>query len=178
MKARDASGGEGTVWWITGLSGAGKSTISRLVRDGLSARGCAALLLDGDVMRVILDETAALTPADRCRLGMTYGRLAREIAHQGPDVVCATISMFHVVRNWNRAHLPRYREIYLRVPLTELERRDPLGLYARARGGEGAGVVGVDTPFEEPQCPDLVIDNFGAIDPAAAAVRILSLVAR
>jgi adenylylsulfate kinase len=163
------------VWWITGLSGAGKSTVSRLVRDGLSARGCAALLLDGDVMRFILDETAAHTPDDRCRLGMTYARLARELASQGPDVVCATISMFHVVREWNRAHIPRYREIYLRVPLSELEVRDPHGLYVRARGGGDDNVVGVDAPFEEPLCPDLVIDNFAGVDPPAAAALILAL---
>ena len=63
-----------------------------------------------------------MRPDDRRRLALTYGRLAREVASQGIDAVCATISMFHVVREWNRHHIPRYREIYLRVPLPELER--------------------------------------------------------
>jgi adenylylsulfate kinase-like enzyme len=176
MRARNTSGGEAMVWWITGLSGAGKSTVSRLVRDGLQARGGAALLLDGDVMRDILGETLTHAPDDRRRLGLTYGRFAREVAGQGIDVICATISMSHAVREWNRAHIPRYREIYLRVPLSELERRDPQGLYAIARGG-GGQVVGADGAFEEPQCPDLVIDNFAGVNPAAAAARILGLVA-
>jgi adenylylsulfate kinase len=165
----------GTVWWITGLSGAGKSTIAALVRDRLAARGRPALLLDGDVIREVVGGTSAHAPEDRSRLALTYGRLAREVARQGIDAVCATISMFDEVRDWNRRHIPRYREIYVRVPLAELERRDPRGLYARARRGEQDHVVGVDLPFEEPRTPDLVIDNFGAIDASAAAAQILAL---
>jgi adenylylsulfate kinase len=165
----------GTVWWITGLSGAGKTTVARLVRDRLVARGRPVLLLDGDVLRDVLGETSAHTPADRGRLAMTYARLAREVAAQGIDAVCATISMFDEVREWSRTNIPRYREIYVRVPLEELERRDPRGLYARARRGEQREVVGVDVPFDEPKRPDLVIDNFGAMDPRTAASQILAL---
>lgn len=170
--------GEGAVWWITGLSGAGKSTVGRLVRDAVSGRGCPVLLLDGDVMRDVLGETGAHGRDDRLRLAMTYARLAREVARQGIDAICATISMFHVVRDWNRVYIPRYREIYLRVPLSELKLRDPKGIYARASRGEEAMVVGADGPCEEPCAPDLVIDNFGDMGPAAAAERILSLEAR
>jgi adenylylsulfate kinase len=170
--------GEGTVWWITGLSGAGKSTVGRLVRDAVSARGCPALLLDGDVIRDVLGETGAHGHDARHRLAMTYARLAREVARQGIDAICATISMFHAVREWNRAHMPCYREIYLRVPLPELKLRDPKGLYSRASRGAETTVVGFDGPCEEPHAPDLVIDNFGDVDPVAAAERILSLEAR
>lgn len=169
---------EGIVWWITGLSGAGKTTVSRVVRDGLSLSGRTAVLLDGDAMRAVLGDTAAHGQDDRRRLAMTYARLARELAAQGIDVVCATISMFHEVRAWNRGNVRRYVEIYLRVPLSELERRDPCGLYTRARRGEAADVVGIDVPFEEPDAPDLVIDNFGAVTAEEAAVRILALVPR
>ena len=165
----------GTVWWITGLSGAGKSTVAALVRDRLVARGRPVLLLDGDAMREVLGATTSHAPEDRRGLAMTYALLAREVAGQGIDVVCATISMFDQVRDWNRANIGRYREIYVRVPLEELERRDPRGLYARARRGEQRHVVGVDMPFEEPRRPDLVIDNFGAMDPRTAAAQILGL---
>ena len=164
----------GTVWWITGLSGAGKSTVSRIVRDELASRGRPVLLLDGDALRAVLGETSAHGPDDRHRLAMTYARLAREVAAQGIDAVCATISMFRSVRAWNRAHIPQYREIYLRVPLAELELRDTRGIYARSRRGREANVVGVDIEFEEPASPDLVIDNVG-IEPAQAAARILAM---
>jgi adenylylsulfate kinase len=168
---------QGTVWWITGLSGAGKSTVGRIVRDELASRGRPALLLDGDVLRAVLGETNAHSMDDRRRLAMTYARLAREIAAQGIDAVCATISMVQSVRDWNRAHIPHYREIYLRVPLAELERRDTRGIYARSRRGEETNVVGVDMRFDEPVAPDLVIDNVG-IEPAQAAARILSMEGR
>jgi cytidine diphosphoramidate kinase len=168
---------QGTVWWITGLSGAGKSTISQIVRDGLVRRGRSTLLLDGDMLRAVLGESGAHGPDDRCRLAMTYARLAREVAAQGIDAVCGTISMFQSVRDWNRAHIPHYREIYLRVPISELERRDTRGIYARSRRGEEANVVGIDMRFEEPVAPDLVIDNVG-IAPAEAAARILSMAGR
>ena len=182
MMRERGSSGEGTVWWITGLSGAGKSTVGRLVRDGLSARGRPVLVLDGDRLRAVLGETTGYGAKDRRRLSMTYGRLAREVAGQGIDAVCTTMSMFHAVREWNRSHIPRYREIYLRVPLRELEARDPRGLYARARrntqGTNGSEVMGIDVSFEEPMSPDLVIDNFGVTNLAAAAARILLLDAR
>ena len=165
---------DGTVWWITGLSGSGKSTVGRLVRDGLAARGRPALLLDGDVLRGVLGETASHGRDDRRRLASIYSRLSREVASQGIDAVCASISMFHSVRAWNREHITRYLEIYLRVPLPELEARDPSGLYARARAGEPMMVVGLDEAFEEPMRPDLVIDHVG-IDPVEAAARILAL---
>ena len=165
----------GTVWWITGLSGSGKTTVARLVRDRLESCGRAVLMLDGDTMRDVLDEPSAHDPDDRRRLAFIYGRFAREVAAQGIDAVCATISMFHAVRQWNRTNISSYREVYLRVPLSELESRDPHGIYQRARGQVGARVVGVDLSFEEPEAPDLVIDNYGAINPAEAASRILSL---
>jgi cytidine diphosphoramidate kinase len=165
----------GTVWWITGLSGAGKSTVGGLLKDALTRSQRAAILLDGDVMRNVLAETAGHRAEDRLRLAMTYGRLAAELSRQGIDVVCATISMFQSVRDWNRLHIRRYREIYLRVPLSELETRDPKGIYRRARLASEPDVVGIDVPFEEPARPDLVIDNFGTTDPEAAAARILSL---
>ena len=166
----------GVVWWITGLSGAGKTTVASLVQEQLVARGHAALLLDGDRLRAVLgDNEGGHGPDDRVRLAWIYARLAREVAAQGIDAVCATISMFDAVREWNRAHIANYREIYLQVPLPELQLRDPRGLYARAARGEQRHIVGVDVAFEPPRQPDLVIDNFGGVDAAAAAAQILGL---
>lgn len=176
MKAPQASGiPAGTVFWITGRSGSGKTTLGHAVADALRRRGRPALLLDGDVLRGILGGQHGHSREDRLHLATTYGRLAAEVASQGIDAVCATISMFHSVRDWNRTHIPHYREIYLRVPAEELERRDPRGLYAQARAGAVAGMVGMDQQMEEPLHPDLVLDNFGTVTPAEAVARILML---
>jgi adenylylsulfate kinase len=173
MNDRQCAPPEGTVWWITGMSGAGKTSVAQLVQQGLRRRGRAVLLLDGDVLRAVLGSGHGHGRDDRLRLAMTYARLAREVARQGIDAVCATISMFHDVRQWNRDNIPRYREVYLRVPAEELHRRDPRGLYAGARHGKTADMVGIDLRAEEPASPDLVIDNFGEVTPELAAARIL-----
>ena len=134
--------------------------------------GRPVVLLDGDRMRVVLDVQDAYAPEDRLRLAMTYARLCRELAGQGIDVVCATISMFHAVRDWNRAEIPRYREIFLRVPAEVLKHRDPKGIYARHRQGLQVQVVGQDLAPELPRAPDLTIDNDGAVTPEDAVERI------
>lgn len=162
------------VIWLTGLSGAGKTTIGVAVCRRLRERGLPTIFLDGDVMREMLGAQAAFTPDERRALAHTYGRICAEMARQGQIVVCSTISMFHSVRAWNRAHIPGYLEIYLRVPVEELQRRDPKGLYRRAPGG----MVGAHTPFEEPETPDLIIDNHGSLDPDAATRLVLDLIDR
>jgi cytidine diphosphoramidate kinase len=163
------SASPGTVYWITGLSGAGKTTLARAVVTELRARGRFAVLLDGDELRAILGrETGGFDPASRSELAHVYARLARALAAQGADAVCATISMFRAVRDWNRANNPAYVEIYLDVPLDERARRDPKGLYAR---GDGA-MAGLDSAAETPETPDLV---FGAgVAPPDAVARILA----
>ncbi|WP_343651188.1 adenylyl-sulfate kinase [Herbaspirillum sp.] len=165
----------GMVWWITGLSGAGKTTVSRLVAEGLKQAGRSVVVLDGDVLRAILGDVAGYTPEDRLRLAGIYGRLAREFAQQGHDVVCATVSMFHAARAWNREHIACYTEIYLRVPMQALSERHPQQLYTRATDAGVGHVVGFHSPPEEPQSPDLVIDNHGDMTPLAAARKILAL---
>ncbi|CAA7613727.1 Adenylyl-sulfate kinase [Magnetospirillum sp. LM-5] len=158
----------GAVIWITGLSGAGKSTLGHLVWNALKEAGQPALYLDGDVLREMLGAVDAHGPDQRLALAHTYGRMCKVLAEQGAVVVCSTISMFHAVRRWNRDHIPGYVEIYLKVPLDELVRRDPKGLYAK-----GVNMQGLDLPFEEPEAPDLVIDNFGATAPDQAVNLIL-----
>jgi hypothetical protein len=80
--------------------------------------------------------------------------------------------MFHDVQQWNRENIPGYREIYLQVPLEELQRRDAKGIYAAARRGDLRDVVGLDVAAELPKAPDLTLDNFGALDISAAVDRI------
>jgi adenylylsulfate kinase-like enzyme/phosphohistidine swiveling domain-containing protein len=165
----------GRVFWITGLSGAGKTTLGRDLWSRLRAAGRAATFLDGDALRAAIAEDLDHSAGDRRRSAMRNARLCRLLAEQGADVVCATISLFHEVQRWNRANIPGYREIYLRVPMDELRRRDAKGLYAGAQNGGVRGVVGLDVAAETPEAPDLVLDNYGTLDVATAVDCILAL---
>lgn len=162
-----------SVYWITGMSGAGKTTVASLLARQLREQGLAVFELDGDVYREIVGKVDAHSREERLELALSYGRFARELSRQGITVVCATISLFHQVHDWNRANLEDYREIYLRVPREELERRDPKGIYRKVRTGEMRNVVGVDVAAEEPQNPDAVIENYGSMRPEQAAAAIL-----
>jgi cytidine diphosphoramidate kinase len=163
----------GRVFWITGLSGAGKTVVSHRLVARLAAAGVTPLLLDGDVLREIFGGGFGHDPEERRRLSFCYARLCRELSRQGATVVCATISMVEAVRAWNRANIPAYVEVYLRASLAELTAQDDKGLYKRALAGELRNVVGVDIPAEEPRHPDLVFDRAQGLAPDEIARRIL-----
>jgi cytidine diphosphoramidate kinase len=165
----------GRVFWITGLSGAGKTTLGRKLWSRLRAAGRPVTFLDGDALRVAIAEDLDHSAAHRRRSAMRNARLCRLLAEQGADVVCATISLFHEVQRWNRENIPGYREIYLRVPIEELRRRDSKGIYAGAQRGDMRDVTGLDVPAEAPEAPDLVLDNYGSLDVATAVDRILAI---
>jgi adenylylsulfate kinase-like enzyme len=122
----------------------------------LRAAGRLAIFLDGDSLRTAISEDLGHRSEDRRRSAMRNARVCQLLSQQGTDVVCATISLFHEVQHWNRAHIPGYFEIYLRVPLAELERRDPKGIYTSGRSLKHASIVGVDVAAEEPKAPDLL----------------------
>ena len=168
----------GRVFWITGLSGAGKTTIGAALWMRLRDAGRAAVFLDGDRLRGVIADDLQHDPASRRQSAMRNARLCQMLSDQGLDVVCATISLFHEVQRWNRANIPLYQEIYLRVPIDELQRRDVKGIYAKARRGQIRNVVGMDVPAEVPETPDLVLDNHGELDAAAAVNTIWNRLAK
>lgn len=167
----------GCVIWITGFAGAGKSTVADLVVDALGQVRRRPILLDGDVLRQVMGATdGAYGPADRLRLAGVYSRLCAELARQGFDVVCATVSMFEVVRAWNRQNLAQYFEVYLRVSHEELRQRDKRGLYSAHERGTQAQVSGLDLAAEEPSNPDMIVDNQGVWSPSKTAAAIVAAV--
>jgi adenylylsulfate kinase len=163
----------GAVIWITGLSGAGKSSVARELVVRLLSAGCRPILLDGDEMRAALGATDAYNAEARLQLSLSYARLCQLLSSQGHTIVCATISLRHEVYSWNRANLPRYIEVLLDVPLTELKRRNPKGVYRSC----AAGIVGVDIIAEFPPAPDLIVSNFGQVSVPRAAARIFQFCA-
>ena len=150
----------GRVIWITGLSGAGKSSLASEIALRLRALGDVVVMLDGDELREVFCRAPASADnhsrASRLVLAMQYAHLCRLIAAQGLTVVVATISLYRDVHAWNRSNLPGYFEVYLKVPLHELRRRDPKGIYRRFDAKEINDVVGLDLPFDEPVAPDWV----------------------
>lgn len=154
------SEGKGTVYFFTGLSGAGKSTIGGLFHKRLKERKPNVVLIDGDEFRKTLCSDLGYTPEDRLKSAYRGFGLSRMLANQGIDVVNCGIAMFSEIRNWNRENIEHYKEIYIKVSPETLRMRDQKGLYSA-----GKNVVGIDLPFDEPQCPDLIIENEGTETP-------------
>jgi adenylylsulfate kinase-like enzyme len=156
------SSANGSVIWITGLSGAGKSTLAHEVVARMRNDGKPVLMLDGDELREVFGAVAANAQnhgrEGRLALAMQYAHLCRVIAAQGVAVVIATISLFREVHTWNRIHLPGYFEVYLKVPLDELRRRDPKGIYRRFDAGELTHVAGLDLLIDEPEAADWTVE--------------------
>lgn len=151
----------GSVYWFTGLAGAGKTTLARAFLGRLRERGIHAIFLDGDRLRETIAEDAGYTRDERLRAALRYSRLCGLLAEQGQPVVCATISMFHQVRAWNRQHLQGYREVYVRALPEVLAQRDQKGLYSQ----EHENVAGKDLTVELPESPDWTLDNNGERTP-------------
>lgn len=152
------------VYWLTGLSDSGKSTMCRKLVDYLRKRGKSVILLDGDEIRAVVGAVKAHTREDRMALALRYSRLCKLLSDQGFDVAIATISLFDEVHNWNRENLPGYCEIFLDVPLDELRRRDTKGIYERFDRNEINNVAGIDLQVDFPKNPDIVLRFVASMD--------------
>jgi adenylylsulfate kinase len=166
------------VIWLVGLSGSGKTTLGREVKRQWSEKEPNTVLLDGDELRAFLqhDRTAdAYTVAGRRLNADRAAALCEMLDRQGINVVCCMLAIFPDILALNRTRFRKYFEVFMDAPLEELQRRDVKGLYAAARAGRSANVVGIDIPFPRPVCPDMVIDSSGeCTDIAVLATRVLA----
>jgi len=145
---------EGCILWLTGLSAAGKTTLAVELGAALDGRGVAHRVLDGDQLRATICRDLGFTRIDREENVRRIFRLAVEEAEQGSVVLVAAIAPYRGVRDALRAASPvRFFEVFVDAPLAVCERRDPKGLYRRARAGELKGLTGVDDPYEAPLAP-------------------------
>jgi adenylyl-sulfate kinase len=149
----------GITIWFTGLSGAGKTTIARAVCAGLLARGILVKLLDADELRKQLNRDLGFSKEDRDENIRRIGFAAYLLTRQGVAAVVAAISPYRAVREEVRRSIGNFLEVYVNAPLSVCERRDPKGLYKKARAGEICGFTGVDDPYEPPPSPDIQIDT-------------------
>lgn len=159
--------------WLTGLSGAGKSTIAGILAGRLERRGRTVTLLDGDVVRTHLSKGLGFSKDDRDTNIRRIGFVASEVVRHGGAVICAVVSPYESTRNEARQMVgPRsFVLVHVATPLEECERRDVKGLYARARRGEIRGLTGIDDPYEPPTAPDVVLTTLDC-DAEACAARI------
>lgn len=153
------------VYWITGLSGAGKTTIGKLLYDRLKEEYRNVVFLDGDIMRQVFGDDLGYSEKDRRKCAMRYARLCNMLQRQGMFVICCTISMFDDVRTWNRRNIENYREIYIKASMQILYERDQKGLYSRYYKGKEQELAGVQVGLEEPKHPDVIIQNDGETTP-------------
>ncbi|MFD6394684.1 adenylyl-sulfate kinase [Nocardia sp. NPDC060259] len=174
----------GATIWLTGLSGSGKSTIAVEVERQLVAAGRAAYLLDGDNLRHGLNAGLGFSPADRDENVRRVAEVAALFADSGAVAIVSVISPFAEQRARARTtHAERtlpFHEVFVDTPLPECERRDPKGLYAKARAGELPGFTGISSPYERPEHADLVItpDLGSPADIAAHILRELGIADR
>lgn len=152
---------KGVVIWFTGLSGSGKSTLAQAVEEELYRRRHLCYVLDGDNIRHGLNKNLGFSPEDREENIRRIGEVSKLFADAGVVTMTAFISPYRKDRNTARQLLNEgeFIEVYTKVPLDVAEKRDPKGLYKKARAGEIKEFTGISAPYEEPIDPELEIDT-------------------
>jgi bifunctional enzyme CysN/CysC len=170
------NGHKPVIVWFTGLSGSGKSTIANLVEQELHGGGAHTYLLDGDNVRHGLNRDLGFTDADRVENVRRVGEVAKLFTDAGMIVLCSFISPFHAERQMVRELVPagEFIEVFVDTPLEECIRRDPKGLYARAKAGQIKNFTGIDSPYERPEQPELRLDTT-QVSLAQAAASVIAL---
>ena len=171
-------GVRGAVVWFTGLSGSGKSTVAVEVERALLAARQPAVLLDGDNLRHGLNADLGFSDADRAENIRRVGEVATLFADAGTVALVPLISPFRASRDSVRQRVTtaglRFVEVFVDTPIEECERRDPKGLYRKARAGEISDFTGIDSPYEPPAAPELRLTPADG-DPVAQAASVVAM---
>ena len=174
MKSNDEAG---RVIWLTGLSGAGKSTLAEVLVSRLRKLGFPVIMLDGDELRKLFysdtSKYVEFNRQNRLDNGFRYAKLCQMLSNQGFIIVIATISMFKEIYKWNRANIPNYFEVFLNVPIQELRRRDPKGLYRQFDEGKIKNIAGLDLPVDQPDFADWRVNFESSLSPDELATELL-----
>ena len=150
---------KGCTVWFTGLSGAGKSTISTLLRERLCAAGAKVELLDGDIVRTHLSKGLGFSHADRDENIRRIGFVCELLSRNGVIAIVAAISPYREARESVRARIPNFVEVFMECPMDVLVGRDVKGLYKKALAGEIEHFTGISDPYECPEKPELTIHS-------------------
>ncbi len=165
----------GTVYWITGLAGSGKTTIGNFLHKRLRKDNKFVVFLDGDKLREVFGKEIGYSLEERKRLALSYSKLCKILSDQGVDVICATISLFKEVHRYNKQNLKYYYEIFVECDMPELISRDQKGIYSKALRGQAKNVMGVDLPYERPEGCSLIINNTTKASLDEKVERILNI---
>jgi adenylyl-sulfate kinase len=165
----------GFTLWFTGLSGSGKTTVSRIVAQILRDRGKKVEILDGDVVRMNLSKGLGFSKEDRDINIRRIGFVCHLLSRNGVVAIGAAISPYKAIRDENRALIGDFVEVYARCTMDELVKRDVKGLYKKALAGEIKGFTGVDDPYEPPENPEFVFDSDKETPEVSAAHIIAKL---
>lgn len=164
---------KGFTLWFTGLSGAGKTTLARLVETELNARGHKVEVLDGDIIRTNLSKGLGFSKEDRDTNIRRIGFVCELLTRNDVVAIAAAISPYREIRDDVRRQISSFVEVYVKCPLDVLAERDVKGLYKKALAGEIKHFTGVDDPYEEPFTAELVVET-DREQPEESAARIIA----
>jgi adenylyl-sulfate kinase len=163
--------------WFTGLSGAGKSTISEIIERELRERGHKVEVLDGDVVRTHLSKGLGFSREDRDTNIRRIGWVCQVLTRNDVVAIAAAISPYRDVRDELRGQIPQFVEVYVECPIPTLAERDVKGLYKKALAGEIGNFTGVSDPYEPPLNPEVTCYSDGRETPAQSAAKVLAKLA-
>ena len=145
--------------WITGLPASGKTTMATLLKEYLKSKNIPVIVLDGDEIRKTVSKDLGFSPEDRKEHNRRVIEIAKLLVNNGITTIIPLISPYRETREQARKEIPNFVEVYTKASLETCIRRDPKGLYKKAQAGEIQNMTGIQSPYEEPTSPELILDT-------------------